>query len=191
MRVYAWPHNLDSHVAPHAAVNAQVSGAFWAYISMATQPGGREMYMSTWTRTIGNEVNDGRLRSSEAQPHRSGISGCRSGCCTLLLRHFAGDQLLRSMFHAAGQPAHAQIGGRFALSVSDRWRLPFSARCGMDVARPARHSSAGSPFRLFGPCLRGDASRRKRVVVHHVEHERQGGSVVVLSSVQWSDIREA
>ena len=36
--VYAWPHNLDSYVAAHAEVNPQVSGAFWAYISMATSP---------------------------------------------------------------------------------------------------------------------------------------------------------
>jgi hypothetical protein len=103
--VYACPHNLDSHVAAHAAFNAQVSGA-WVYIpSMATQPGGRGMFMSIWMRTIGNEVNDARLRRSIGQPHRSGIGGCRSGCCTLLLRGFAGDQLLGRSFRVPGSTA--------------------------------------------------------------------------------------
>jgi hypothetical protein len=44
--VYAWPHNQDSHLAAHAAVNAQVSGAFWAYISMATPGLRRSLGMS-------------------------------------------------------------------------------------------------------------------------------------------------
>jgi hypothetical protein len=40
-------------------------------------------------RTIGNEVDDGRLRRWSGQPHRSEIDKCRPGCCTLLLHGLA------------------------------------------------------------------------------------------------------
>ena len=39
-------------------------------------------------RTIGNGVNEGRLRRWPGQVRRSGADGCRPGCCTLLLHCF-------------------------------------------------------------------------------------------------------
>jgi hypothetical protein len=39
-------------------------------------------------RTIGNKVDDGRLRRGSGQWRRSGIDGCRPGCCTLVLHRF-------------------------------------------------------------------------------------------------------
>ena len=41
--------------------------------------------LTTSMRTIGNEVDSGRLRKSTSQRHRSGIGECRPGYCTLLL----------------------------------------------------------------------------------------------------------
>jgi hypothetical protein len=39
-------------------------------------------------RTIGNEVDDGRLHRWSGQWRRSGIDGCQLGCCTLVLHRF-------------------------------------------------------------------------------------------------------
>jgi len=58
-------------------------------------------------RTIGNEVNDGRLRRFPSRWRRSGIDGCQPGCCTFVLHRFklrpcqlACDRLLRRSFQA-------------------------------------------------------------------------------------------
>jgi hypothetical protein len=49
-----------------------------------TWPGG----MTTSMRTMGNEVNDGRLRRWRSQQSRSGLDGCQPGCCTFVLHRF-------------------------------------------------------------------------------------------------------
>jgi hypothetical protein len=55
-------------------------------------------------RTIGNEVNDGRLRRWSGQPHRSGIDGCRAGCCTLVLHRLKPSRV--------GQTKIASVSGK-------------------------------------------------------------------------------
>ena len=63
-------------------------------------------------RTIGTEVNDGRLRRWPGQRQRLGTGECQPGCCTLLLHRLPRDPLLRRSFQAGGQPGRAQVGSR-------------------------------------------------------------------------------
>ena len=75
-------------------------------------------------RTIGNEVDDGRLRTWSGQWRRSGIDGCQLGCCTLVLHRFrvlrTSEPSLVSYRHAVGyRRSPGNLASRVTRSIGE------------------------------------------------------------------------
>src|ERR1019366_3654150 len=152
----AWLCGSDTHLGlPVPTVQRDTYTTSLVGVSHGCQPTGTRVPSM---RTIGNEVDDGRLRRWSGQWRRSGNDGCQLGCCTLVLHRFralrTSEPSLVRYAHAVGNhrwpgPPPLAQSAKVGQSLTSLWsELVVNLAAGASQQRLLRTRPLGRPAML-------------------------------------------